>query len=101
MTAKELLIRDCEYSFGEFMKALEGVTEAQAWAALPNLGPDYLHTDATIYAIVLPVAGTTWMNGSVCFRNTEIRWREIADQIEAFEPSWEAALDYLERAHLY
>ena len=45
MTKIEVLRGDAEYAFSEFMQSIEGVTEAQAWAALPNLGPDYLHSD--------------------------------------------------------
>jgi len=101
MTAFELLRRDAEYAWKELQGALEGVTEAQAWATLPHLGPDYLHTDASIFGITLHIAGGKWINGSVCFRDTEIRWHEIADQIEAFEPAWEPALDYLRRGHEY
>jgi len=101
MTAIELLKRDAEYAFGELTKSLEGVTEGQAWSVLPNHGPDYLHTDGSIYGIALHIAGLKWAYGSICFRNTELRWRDIADQMEAFEPSWEAALDYLRRGHEY
>lgn len=101
MTAFELLKSDAEYGFHALMEALEGVTQGQAWAVLPNLGPDYLHSDGSIHGIALHVATVRWAYGSICFRDAEIRWRDTADQIEAFEPSWPAALDYLERGHRY
>jgi uncharacterized damage-inducible protein DinB len=101
MTAVELLKSDAAYGFSEFMKALEGITEKQAWAVLPPVGEEYLHTDGSIHGIVLHCAGVKFMYGSICFRNTEMRWRDLANQIEAFEPSWEAALDYLARSHEY
>jgi len=101
MTAFDLLRRDAEYGFGELMTALDGVTEAQAWALLPNLGPDYLHSDATIHGIAMHVATSKWANGSICFRDAELRWQDLAEQVEAFEPSWPAALDFLKRGHEY
>ena len=100
-TAVQLLKSDAEYGFSEFMKALEGVTEKQAWAVLPAAGDEYMHTDGSIHSIVLHVAGGKFMNGSICFRQTEMRWRDLADQIGAFEPSWDAALDYLAKSHEY
>ncbi len=101
MSPLDLLKLDAAYGYGELMKALEGVSEAQAWAQLPNLGPDYLHSGGSIYSMALHVAGGKWMHGSVAFRGGEIRWRECAAQMDAFEPSWSAALDYLARAHEY
>jgi len=101
MTTIELLRRDAEYGWKEMMTSLEGVTEAQAWAVLPKGGDDYIHTDGSIHSIVLHCACGKWINGSVCFRNTEIRWRDLAEQIAAFEPNWEAALNYMRRGHEY
>jgi len=101
MTAKELLVQDAEYAWKELSQTLEGVKEAQAWSILPNLGGDYLHTDGSIQGIALHIAGCKFMYGSISFLNTEIRWREIAEQMDTFEPSWPAALDYLNRAHQY
>lgn len=101
MTVLELLKRDAAYAWKELMTSLEGVTEAQSWSVLPNLGPDYLHTDASIHGIVHHIAGSKWMYGSICFRNTEMRWHQLADQIEAFEPSWEGAMDFLKRGQEY
>ena len=101
MTTLDLLKSDAEYGFNEVMKSLDGVTEAQSWSVLPNTGPDYLHTDASIHGIVHHMASVKWMYGSICFRDTELRWREYADQVAAFEPSWPAALDYLQRGHEY
>lgn len=101
MTAFELLVSDSTYGYEQLRLSLENCSEGQAWAQLPNLGPDYLHTDATIHGIILHIAGAKKMYGSICFRNTEHRWREIAEEIEAFEPSWEAALTYLNHCHNY
>ncbi len=101
MTSVELLKQMSELAYQELETAIEGVTEAQSWAVLPNLGPDYLHTDASIHGLILHIAGGKFIYGSATFRNTEIRWRQIADEIEAIEPSWEAAVAYLRKAHTY
>lgn len=99
MTPYDLLKQDAEAAYNEVTTALEGVTEAQAWSVLANNGPDYLHTSGSIYSIVLHLAGVKWMYANICFRQGALRWRDIADQIEAFEPSYSAAVDYLQRGH--
>jgi uncharacterized damage-inducible protein DinB len=101
MTATHLLKENAEYAFQEFMAALDGVTEGQAWAVLPNLGPDYLHTDGTIHGIVHHCAGVKLIYGSICFRSAEFRWRDLAERLDAIEPDWQKALDFLREAHDY
>jgi len=101
MTAVELLRSDANNAHSEFMKSLDGVTEKLAWAVMAPAGEEYLHTDGSIHGIALHVAGCKMMYGSICFRNTEMRWRDLADQIEAFEPSWSAAVDFVAKAHEY
>lgn len=101
MTKIEVLRGDAEYAFSEFMQSIEGVTEAQAWAALPNLGPDYLHSDGSIHGLVHHVAGGKKINGSVCFRDCEFRWRDIYADAQRLEPSWEKAVEYLKECHRY
>jgi len=99
--ALELLKKGAESGFSELLSSLEGVTEGQAWAVLPPHGSDYLHTDGSIQGIVLHVASVKWGYGSICFRGTSLRWRDIAVQMDAFEPSWAGAVDYLRRGHEY
>lgn len=101
MTRVEAYRRDAEYAFRELLKAVEGLTERHSWAMLPPGADDYLHTDGSIHGVVLHLASVKWAYGSICFRNSEIRWRDIADHIEAFEPSWQGALDYLKEGQEY
>ncbi len=101
MDAIKLLRLASEFAIGELYTALEGVTQGQAWAVLPKNGPDYLHSDASIHGITLHIAVGKRIYGSVGFRNTEVRWRDTADQVEAFEPNWAAALEYLAESHRY
>lgn len=101
MSAIHYLKYGADFAFRELTTALEGVTEAQSWAVLPNLGPDYLHSDASIHGITLHIAIGKKIYGSIGFRNTELRWSDLAREVEAIEPSWEKALAYLNEAHDY
>ncbi|CAN5581828.1 hypothetical protein BH11ARM2_BH11ARM2_21200 [soil metagenome] len=101
MTAVELLREGATSGFQEFTKALEGIQQPQAWAVLPPASEEYLHTDGSIHGIVLHAAEVKRMYGSICFRNTETRWRDVANEIESFEPDWNAALAYLHESHRY
>ncbi len=101
MTKIDLLKADAEYAFQELMQSLEGVTEQQARAILPNAGSDYLHSDGSIHGLVHHIASGKKMNGSVCFRNTEHRWRDIYADAQRIEPSWVKAMEYLVECHGY
>lgn len=97
----EHLRRQSEFAHSELVQALEGVTEGQSWAVLPQGGTDYLHSDGSIHGIALHVATAKFIYASVAFRESEIRWRDCADQVERFEPSWPAALGYLNESQRY
>jgi hypothetical protein len=101
MNAVEVLAREAEYAFNELVSAIEGVEQPKAWAVLPQAGADYIHTDGSIQGIVLHIASCKRMYGSIGFRSTEFRWRDVAAQLDAFEPSWPAAVEYLHDAHRY
>jgi len=103
MTTKAigLLRRESELAYADLLETLEGVTVSQAWAVLPHGGTDYLHTDGSIHGVVLHVAACKRMYGSIAFRQGEVRWRDCADQVERFEPSWAAALEYLAESQRY
>ena len=101
MKAVELLRMEAELAYADFLETLDGVTEAQAWAILPHVGTDYLNTDASIQGVTLHVATCKRIYGSVAFRQTETRWRDCANELEGFEPSWIAAREYLEESQRY
>ncbi len=101
MRAVELLKLQADYSFRQLEESFAGLTEGQAWAVMPPVTDEYLHTNGSIQSQVLHVAGCKFIYGSVGFRNSEIRWRDIVDQLDAFEPSWAAAQDFLRKAHGY
>jgi len=101
MTSMELLKRQADIAFTELKENLNGITQEQAWAVLPAAGDEYLHTDGSVQGIVLHIAGGKFIYGSVGFRNSEIRWRDIAERMDAFEPDWTGAIAYLDEAHEY
>ena len=101
MTVVESLRQESEMAHAEVLEALDGVTERQAWAVLPQGGPDYLHSDGSVHGITLHVATAKVMYASSAFLGTEVRWRDLAERVERFEPSWSAAMDYLAEAHEY
>ncbi len=101
MKIVEVLRGDAEYAFREVEKSLEGVTQAEAWAVLPNHGSDYLHTDGTIHGLVHHLAGMKKMHASTCFRNAEYRWRDLYKFTQTIEPDWDKALQFLHEAHRY
>ncbi len=96
-----LLRQQAELAFAGLVHALDGITEFQAWGVLSPAADDYLHTDGSVYGLVLHLAGGKMMYGSTGFRGTEVRWRDLAERLERFEPSWQAALDFLHEAHRY
>ncbi len=101
MTSLGILKQLTEMAHGELEEALKGVTERQSWAVLPQGGPDYLHSDGSIHGIALHVATCKFAYGSIAFRNSEVRWRDLAKRVEKFEPDWKAALGFLQEAQDY
>lgn len=101
MAAIELLYLQSQEAWVELLGSLTGVTQAQAWGVLPDVGADYLHTDGSIQGVALHVATSKRMYGSIAFRNGELRWRECAEHLDAFEPNWEKAHAYLVDSHEY
>ncbi|MFN8219745.1 MAG: hypothetical protein U0S12_06385 [Fimbriimonadales bacterium] len=73
MNAVQLARTQADGAYRSLLEALDGVSEGQAWAVLPNLGPDYLHTDASIQGTTLHIADK-FIYGSCAFCRTG-RWR--------------------------
>lgn len=101
MTVVESLRQESELAHAEMLEALDGVTEHQAWAVLQQGGTDYLHSDGSVHGITLHVATAKVMYASAAFRGTEVRWRDLAERVESFEPSWKPAMEYLAEAQEY
>lgn len=102
MTAVDLLAREAEIAFHDLLESLKGLTQQQAWGRVEAANSDdYLNTDGSVQGVALHVATCKKAYGSFAFRNSELRWRDIAEEVEPFEKSWEHAQDYLKKAHAY
>jgi len=101
VTTTERLRESAAQAFREFCEAIEGIDEPHAWAAPVGLDEnEYLHTDGSIYAIVLHVATVKRFYGNIAFEGATLRWRDVAVELDEIEPSWPEARAYLDRAHL-
>lgn len=104
MTAVGTMLLQAESAYQSLLGALEGLDQARAWARLAPAWPDedeWLNTDGTVQGIVLHVATAKKMYGSAAFRGLELRWRDLADELDPIEPDWEAAKKYLAESHAY
>ncbi len=101
MDSVAVLRLQAELAYQEVLTAIEGISKKQSWGVLAQGGADYLHTDGSIYGIVLHLASCKFVYGSVAFRRSEVRWRDCADRMDKFEPNWKLATDYLDEAHKY
>ena len=97
----KVLRLQAEATYQELGAAMQGIPEALAWGTPKLTGFDYLNTDGSIFGITLHVASSKVMFGSIAFRNTEVRWSDVARQFDSIEPSWSAAQEYLAKAHDY
>ncbi|MCW5935754.1 MAG: hypothetical protein KIT11_00410 [Fimbriimonadaceae bacterium] len=101
MTTVEVLREAAADAFGQLARACEGLAQPQAWGLPPLRPEEWLNTDGSVHGIVLHVAGGKKAFGSIAFRGGELRWRDIADELEAAEKTWETARTYLAEAHRY
>lgn len=97
----ETLRASAERGWNQLCGTLDGVTQGQAWAMLPQNGPDFLHTDGTIHGIALHTATCKMAYASFAFHQTEIRWRDLADRMDSIEPDWDKAMAFIREAHEY
>jgi hypothetical protein len=98
MTTLDHLKSQADFAYAELMTAIDGVTEGQSWSVLPEGGLDYLHTSASIIGATLHIASGKIMYASSCFLDGKYKWRDVAEEVESFEPNWNAAVEYLKKA---
>lgn len=101
MNAVEILRLNAESAFEEVLQAINGVTEQESWGILSPAADDYLHSDGSIHGLVHHIATCKFIYGSLAFRNSELRWRHLADRVAEIEPSWQRAVEYLREAQDY
>lgn len=101
MTDRAVLLNLSQMAWVTLLQSLEGLTQEQAWASLELQPGEYLHTEGSILSQIAHVANGKIIYGSVGFRNTEVRWRELSPKIDALWPSLDAVVGWLHEAHDY
>lgn len=101
MTDRETLIRLSDLAWETLQESLRGLTQEQAWASLQLQPGEYLHTEGSILSQIAHIAGGKMIYGSVGFRGTEVRWRDLAAKVDELWPSLDALVDWLHEAHQY
>ena len=101
MNERSALIETSRIAWDSLLESLTGLTEELSWAQLDLRPGEYLHTEGSILSQIAHVANGKIIYGSVGFRNTEIRWRELSPKIDSIWPRLIAVTDWLKEAHDY
>ncbi|WP_025227518.1 DinB family protein [Fimbriimonas ginsengisoli] len=97
----DLLRLEADAAFVDLLASLEGISEEQAWGQAKLLPDEYMHSEGSIYSVVLHIAAGKFIYGSVGYRNMEVRWRDCVARFESFWPDWKAAKEYLNEGQAY
>ena len=101
MADRETLIELSNLAWGAFRESIDGLTEGLAWALVDLQPNEYLHTEGSILSQIAHVANGKIIYGSVGFRETEVRWRELSPKIDSLWPNLDAIVAWLYEAHDY
>lgn len=101
MIDRESLIDLSNLAWDAMRESIDGLTEGKAWAALDLQPGEYLHSEGSILSQIAHVANGKIIYGSVGFRDTEVRWRELSPKIDSLWPSLDAVAGWLHDAHSY
>ncbi|MBL8048025.1 MAG: hypothetical protein JNJ45_05030 [Chthonomonas sp.] len=101
MTDRAHLIELANLAWSTFLESIEGLSEPLAWAAVELQPEQYLHSEGSILSQIAHVANGKIIYGSVAFRNTEVRWRELSPKVDSLWPNLEAVVGWLHEAHTY
>jgi hypothetical protein len=101
MTDRATLIELSNLAWGEMCESIKGLSEGLAWAPIELQPGEYLHTEGSILSQIAHVANGKIIYGSVGFRETEVRWRELSPKIDSLWPNLDAVVGWLHEAHAY
>jgi hypothetical protein len=101
MTNRATLIELSNLAWGTLLESIDGLTEGLSWASVDLQPGEYLHTEGSILSQIAHVANGKIIYGSVGFRETEIRWRDLSPKIDSLWPSLDAVVGWLHEAHAY
>ena len=101
MADRATLIELSNLAWETFRASIEGLSEGLAWASVDLQPGEYLHTEGSILSQIAHVANGKIIYGSVGFRDTEVRWRELSPKIDSLWPNLDAIVNWLFEAHDY
>ena len=101
MADRETLVELSNLAWGTLLESLDGLTEGLAWASVGLQPDEYLHTEGSILSQIAHAANGKIIYGSVGFRGTEVRWRELSPKIDSLWPNLDAVVSWLHEAHDY
>ena len=97
----EDLIRLSNLAWETMRESIAGLTEELSWALVDLQPGEYLHSEGSILSQIAHVANGKIIYGSVGFRDTEVRWRELSPKIDSLWPNLDAVVGWLDEAHQY
>lgn len=101
MPPRDLLLKLSDLAWDALRESIASLNQDQAWASVQLQPGEYLHTEGSILSQIAHVASCKIMYGSVGFRETEVRWRDLAQKVDLIWPSLDAAVGWLHDAHSY
>ena len=101
MTERGTLIKLSDLAWEVLRESIDGLTQELAWASIEFQSGEYLHTEGSILRQIAHVANGKIIYGSVGFRETEVRWRELSPKIDSLWPNLNAVVAWLYEAHDY
>lgn len=101
MNAIKALQTEANQAFAELLEALQHVDEPTSWGVMPGVDLSKLNTSATIIGLIHHVAGCKKMYASAAFKNMELDWFAVADELDATESNLEKSIGYLRESHDY
>ena len=101
MTNRDQLINLSNLAWETLCESIDGLSEERSWASVKLQPGEYLHSEGSILSQIAHVANGKVIYGSVGFRDTEVRWRELSPKIDSLWPNLEAVVGWLHEAHAY
>ncbi|HEY3779964.1 MAG TPA: DinB family protein [Fimbriimonadaceae bacterium] len=101
MADRDTLIKLADMAWATMRESIEGLTQELAWASLELQPGEYLHSEGSILSQIAHVANGKIIYGSVGFRDTEVRWRELSPKIDSIWPNLDELVKWLYEAHDY
>jgi len=101
MSDRATLIELSNLAWATLCESIDGLSQELSWASVDLQPNEYLHSEGSILSQIAHVANGKIIYGSVGFRETEVRWRELSPKIDSLWPNLDAVVNWLKEAHAY